>query len=658
MDPAKEKGILVNSTFRAILFWICIIALVMGLIGWVSKGANMSGKDAEISYSDLYNKVKQGLVADAEVQGTELHGHLRATPDAKQPLKEQFHTHVGEHYEGLETAFLDPHANAQFSKKPEQNSLLPMILINGLPILLIGLLFFVFMRQMQSGGNKALSFGKSRARLLSMQQKKVTFKDVAGVDEAKEELKEIIEYLREPQKFQKLGGRIPKGVLLVGPPGTGKTLLARAVAGEANVPFFSISGSDFVEMFVGVGASRVRDLFEQGKKNAPCIIFIDEIDAVGRHRGAGLGGGHDEREQTLNQLLVEMDGFESNDGVILVAATNRPDVLDPALLRPGRFDRRVVVGLPDVRGREEILRVHVKKVPVSDDTNLNVLARGTPGFSGADLANMVNEAALSAARVNRKQVTMYDFELAKDKVLMGAERKSMLLSDEEKRNTAYHEGGHALVSFFRDHSDPIHKVTIIPRGMTLGVTVYLPGDRYCYSRSYLESRLAMMFGGRVAEEIFLNEMTTGAGNDIERATEMARAMVCEYGMSRLGPLTFGKKEEQIFLGREIAQHRDFSEETARQIDLEVRRLIDEAYQSAHSIVESHADAMHRIAAALLERETIDAEEVRMLIEGEELPPMRSVLASPTDKGGDGIQQVLKPETRGGPSFPEGSPSPA
>ena len=506
------------------------------------------------------------------------------------------------------------------------------------------------LRQMQSGGNKALSFGKSRARLLSMQQKKVTFKDVAGVDEAKEELKEIIEYLREPQKFQKLGGRIPKGVLLVGPPGTGKTLLARAVAGEANVPFFSISGSDFVEMFVGVGASRVRDLFEQGKKNAPCIIFIDEIDAVGRHRGAGLGGGHDEREQTLNQLLVEMDGFESNDGVILVAATNRPDVLDPALLRPGRFDRRVVVGLPDVRGREEVLRVHVKKVPVSDDVNLNVLARGTPGFSGADLANMVNEAALNGARLNRKQVTMYDFETAKDKVLMGAERKSMLLTDEEKRVTAYHEAGHALVSFLRDHSDPIHKVTIIPRGMALGVTVYLPDDRHNYTREYLETRLATAYGGRVAEEVFLNQMSTGAGSDIESATDLARRMVCEYGMSRLGPLTFGKKEEQIFLGREIAQHRDFSEETARQIDLEVRRLIDEAYQSAHAIINANQDAMHRIAAALLERETIDAEEVKMLIEGKELPPMRSILASPSDGSGS-VQQVLKPEGPAAAPFP-------
>jgi cell division protease FtsH len=638
----------VNSTVKTVMFWIFILVCLMLLLSVWQKSANM-GKDAEYTYSDLFEKVQNGQVQDANIQGNELHGHLKATP------KDQFHTTLPANYEDIEKALLA--AKVNFSIK-EQSSNLPLqLLINIGPFVLLGAIWFFMLRQMQSGGNKALSFGKSRARLLSMQQKKITFKDVAGVDEAKEELKEIIEYLREPQKFQKLGGRIPKGVLLVGPPGTGKTLLARAVAGEANVPFFSISGSDFVEMFVGVGASRVRDLFEQGKKNAPCIIFIDEIDAVGRHRGAGLGGGHDEREQTLNQLLVEMDGFESNDGVILVAATNRPDVLDPALLRPGRFDRRVVVGLPDIRGREEILRVHVKKVPVSDDTNLNVLARGTPGFSGADLANMVNEAALSAARMNRKQVTMFDFELAKDKVLMGAERKSMLLTDEEKRNTAYHEAGHALVSFKRGDSDPIHKVTIIPRGMSLGVTIYLPDDRHSYSRSYLETRLATLYGGRVAEELFLSEMTTGAGNDIERATEMARSMVCEYGMSRLGPLTFGKKEEQIFLGREIAQHRDFSEETARQIDLEVRRLIDEAYQSAHSIVESNADAMHRIAAALLERETIDAEEVRMLIEGEELPPLRSILASPSDTGGS-PQQVLKPEPRGGPNYPEGSPSPA
>ena len=638
-----------NSSVKTVMFWVFILICLMLLWGVVQRGASM-GKDTEVAYSDLFDKVQNNQVLDATIQGNELHGHLKSSP------KDQFHTTIPANYEDLEKAMLA--AKINFSIKEPQNNILLPLLFNIGPFVLLGAIWFFMLRQMQSGGNKALSFGKSRARLLSMQQKKVTFKDVAGVDEAKEELKEIIEYLREPQKFQKLGGRIPKGVLLVGPPGTGKTLLARAVAGEANVPFFSISGSDFVEMFVGVGASRVRDLFEQGKKNAPCIIFIDEIDAVGRHRGAGLGGGHDEREQTLNQLLVEMDGFESNDGVILVAATNRPDVLDPALLRPGRFDRRVVVGLPDIRGREEILRVHVKKVPISDDVNLNVLARGTPGFSGADLANMVNEAALSAARMNRKQVTMYDCELAKDKVLMGAERKSMLLTDEEKKVTAYHEAGHALVSFLCDHSDPIHKVTIIPRGMALGVTIFLPGDRHNYTREYLEAKLSMSYGGRVAEEIFLNQMSTGAGSDIESATDLARRMVCEYGMSRLGPLTFGKKEEQIFLGREIAQHRDFSEETARQIDQEVRRLIDDAYQSAHTILEANQDAMHRIAAALLERETIDAEEVRMLIEGTVLPPMRSVLASPSDTGSGTPQQVLKPDSRGGPGFPEGSPSPA
>jgi len=630
------------------MFWVFILICLMMLWAVVSKSTSM-GKTAEVGYSELLDKIDAGQVQDAVIQGTEVHGHMKGA-------KDEFHTTIASGTVDSLTKELRANKVSFSIKEPQSNLLLP-ILFNVGPFVLIGAIWFFMLRQMQSGGNKALSFGKSRARLLSMQQKKVTFKDVAGVDEAKEELKEIIDYLKEPQKFQKLGGRIPKGVLLVGPPGTGKTLLARAVAGEANVPFFSISGSDFVEMFVGVGASRVRDLFEQGKKNAPCIIFIDEIDAVGRHRGAGLGGGHDEREQTLNQLLVEMDGFESNDGVILVAATNRPDVLDPALLRPGRFDRRVVVGLPDVRGREEVLRVHMKKVPIADDVNVNVLARGTPGFSGADLANMVNEAALNGARLNRKQVTMYDFELAKDKVLMGAERKSMLLTDEEKRVTAYHEAGHALVSFLREHSDPIHKVTIIPRGMALGVTVYLPDDRHNYTRDYLETRLATAYGGRVAEEIFLNQMSTGAGSDIEVATDLARRMVCEYGMSRLGPLTFGKKEEQIFLGREIAQHRDFSEETARQIDLEVRRLIDEAYQSAYSLIDSHKDAMHRISAALLERETIDAEEVKMLIEGKELPPIRSVLASPSD-GGSGGQTVLKPETRSGSGYPEGSPSPA
>jgi cell division protease FtsH len=528
-----------------------------------------------------------------------------------------------------------------------------------LPIALVVAFWFFMIRQMQSGGNKALSFGKSRARLHSSQQKKVTFKDVAGVEEAKEELQEIIEFLREPQKFQKLGGRIPKGVLLVGSPGTGKTLLARAIAGEANVPFFSISGSDFVEMFVGVGASRVRDLFEQGKKNAPCIIFIDEIDAVGRHRGAGLGGGHDEREQTLNQLLVEMDGFESNEGVILVAATNRPDVLDPALLRPGRFDRRVVVNPPDVKGREQILKVHTKKTPLGDDVDLTVVARGTPGFAGADLANLVNEAALIAARQNRKVVTQYDFELAKDKVMMGVERKSMILSDEEKKNTAYHEAGHAIVAALLPDADPLHKVTIIPRGMALGLTMQLPiDDKHCYDKGYLEARLAILMGGRIAEEIFMNHVTTGAGNDIERATDMARKMVCEWGMSELGPMSFGKREEQIFLGREIAQHRDYSEETAIRIDEQVKKLVQAGYDRARKIIEDYNDAMIRIAEALLEREILDGAEVHQLIEGKTLAEFNP--PRPIKPPSDGPQQVIKPETgsRIPAIFPEGGPQPA
>jgi cell division protease FtsH len=637
----------VNSTVKTIIFWVFIFACLV-LLWQVFQKSSGGGKDQEISFSQFMDKAGEGQVSDVSVTGSEVRGHLKADKSA-------FHTIVPPNYPDMYKALQEN--KVQITVKDTQGTGWLNILLQLSPILILGAIWFFMIRQMQSGGNKALSFGKSRARLLSMQQKKVTFKDVAGVDEAKEELKEIIEFLREAQKFQKLGGRIPKGVLLVGPPGTGKTLLARAVAGEANVPFFSISGSDFVEMFVGVGASRVRDLFEQGKKNAPCIIFIDEIDAVGRHRGAGLGGGHDEREQTLNQLLVEMDGFESNDGVILVAATNRPDVLDPALLRPGRFDRRVVVGRPDVRGREEVLRVHAKKVPLSDDVDLRVLARGTPGFSGADLANMVNEAALNAARANRKSVFMVDFEHAKDKVLMGAERKSMLLTDEEKKVTAYHEAGHALVAATRDHADPLHKVTIIPRGMALGVTMQLPeDDKHTVTKDYLETQLAILMGGRIAEEIFLKQMTTGAGNDIERATELARKMVCEYGMSRLGPLTFGKKEEQIFLGREIAQHRDFSEETARQIDAEVRSLVDEAYRSAYGILDTKQDIMHRMAIALLERETLDAEEIRMIIEGKDLPPVKP-LGGPGSPTGD-VQQVLKPEQGRAPGFPEGSPSPA
>ncbi|MFT3743438.1 MAG: ATP-dependent zinc metalloprotease FtsH [Pyrinomonadaceae bacterium] len=490
------------------------------------------------------------------------------------------------------------------------------ILVTLLPfILLMGFLAFT-LRQMQAGGNKALSFGKSKAKLLNNQQKRVTFKDVAGVDEAKEELQEIIEFLKDPQKFQKLGGKIPKGVLMVGPPGTGKTLLAKAVAGEANVPFFSISGSDFVEMFVGVGASRVRDLFEQGKKNAPCIIFIDEIDAVGRHRGAGLGGGHDEREQTLNQLLVEMDGFESNDGVILVASTNRPDVLDPALLRPGRFDRRVVVGRPDVRGREGILKVHTRKIPLDEKVDVNVIARGTPGFTGADLANIVNEAALNAARYNKKVVTMNHFEIAKDKVMMGAERKSMVISDDEKRITAYHEAGHTLVGLKVAGVDPVHKVTIIPRGMALGLTMYLPEkDRLSATKEYLLGNIAMAMGGRIAEDIFIGSITTGASNDIEKATEIARAMVCEYGMSSLGPLAFGKKEEQIFLGREISQHRDYSEDTAIKIDAEVQKIVNEQYSLAENILKDNREAMIRLAEALLEFETLDGVQIRRVVAG-------------------------------------------
>jgi cell division protease FtsH len=483
-------------------------------------------------------------------------------------------------------------------------------------LLFIGVWIF-FMRQMQGGGAKALSFGKARARLLTEKQNRVTFSDVAGVEEAKEELEEIIDFLKDPQKFQKLGGRIPKGVLLMGPPGTGKTLLARAIAGEANVPFFSISGSDFVEMFVGVGASRVRDLFEQGKKHAPCIIFMDEIDAVGRHRGAGLGGGHDEREQTLNQLLVEMDGFESNDGVILIAATNRPDVLDPALLRPGRFDRQVIVARPDVRGREEILKVHVKKIPMGADVELAVLARGTPGFSGADLANLVNEAALLAAREEKKFVEMKDFESAKDKVLMGVERKSLILSEEERRATAYHEAGHALVAKLIPGTDPIHKVTIIPRGRALGITQQLPMDeKHNYHREYLLDNIAILMGGRVAEELVLEKISTGAGNDLERATELARKMVCEWGMSeKMGPLTFGKKEEMVFLGREIAQHQDYSEQTAQEIDQEVRRFVMDAYERAKELVKSQIAVLHALAAALLEREVLEGSEVDVIVTG-------------------------------------------
>ena len=495
-----------------------------------------------------------------------------------------------------------------------------MILTTWFPIIIFIGFWMFLMRQMQSGGNKALSFGKSRAKLSTSHGKKVTFKDVAGIEEAKEELQEIVEFLMEPQKFQKLGGKIPKGVLLMGSPGTGKTLLARAIAGEADVPFFTISGSDFVEMFVGVGASRVRDLFEQGKKSAPCIIFIDEIDAVGRQRGAGLGGGHDEREQTLNQLLVEMDGFESNEGVILIAATNRPDVLDPALLRPGRFDRQVIVSLPDIKGREGILKVHTTEIPLDEDVDITVIARGTPGFSGAQLANLVNEAALIAARRNQKTVTMPDFEDAKDKVMMGKERKSVIMTEKEKRTTAYHEAGHAISALKLPDADPLHKVTIIPRGLSLGLTMQLPEeDKYNYSMDYMNTTITILLSGRIAEKMMLKSITTGASNDLERATDLARRMVCEWGMSpKLGPLTFGKKEEQIFLGREIAQHRDFSETTAERIDQEVNRIVTEAYNRAEELLSSNREDLVNLAEALLEYETLNKDEIHQVIKGEQI----------------------------------------
>ena len=593
-----------NSTLKNLVFWMALV--VVGVLVWnFSTGLQTSANP--LTFSEFMTSVDAGDIARVTIAGNEITGASKGN--------ESFRTYAPPQFEGLANRLLE--RGVVVTAREPAASPWTALLYSWAPILLMIGFWIFFMRQMQSGGNKALSFGKSKAKLSPASQKKVSFKDVAGVDEAKDELQEIIEFLREPQKFQKLGGRIPKGVLLMGAPGTGKTLLARAVAGEANVPFFSISGSDFVEMFVGVGASRVRDLFEQGKKNAPCIVFIDEIDAVGRHRGAGLGGGHDEREQTLNQLLVEMDGFESNEGVILVAATNRPDVLDPALLRPGRFDRRIVVNRPDVKGREGILAVHTKKIPMSDDVDVVVLARGTSGFSGADLANLVNEAALNAARYNQKAVRMLDFEFAKDKVLMGAERRSMIISEDEKRVTAIHEAGHALLAVMLPHADPIHKVTIIPRGMALGLTQQLPLDeKHNYSREYLLDQIAILLGGRIAEEITVGSITTGAGNDLERATDLARRMVCEWGMSdAMGPLTFGKKEEQIFLGREIAQHQDYSEDSAMRIDQEVRRFMTDNYARAQDVLFEHKQKLLEMADALLTRETLDAEQVTRLVAG-------------------------------------------
>jgi cell division protease FtsH len=595
-----------NPFYKNLALWMVIGLIVILLFQLFQQNQSPRG---EIVFSDFLKKVESGEVREVTLKGNNVSGRMSDGSS--------FRTFTAD-YPDLVKSLKDKGVKIDV-KPPDTNSWLAIVL-QWVPMLLFIGVWIFFMRQMQGGGAKALSFGKARARLISEKQNKVTFQDVAGVDEAKEELREIIEILKDPPKFQKLGGKIPKGVLLVGPPGTGKTLLAKAIAGEANVPFFSISGSDFVEMFVGVGASRVRDLFEQGKKHAPCIIFMDEIDAVGRHRGAGLGGGHDEREQTLNQLLVEMDGFETNEGVILIAATNRPDVLDPALLRPGRFDRQVVVARPDVKGREEILKVHARRIPLAPKVDLKVLARGTPGFSGADLANLVNEAALLAARQDKKVVEMIDFENAKDKVLMGVERRSMIISETEKKTIAYHEAGHALVADLLPGADPLHKVTIIPRGRALGLTQQLPADdKYNYSREYLVNRITILLGGRAAEEIVFQQQTTGAGDDLEKATEMARKMVCEWGMSdKMGPLTFGKGEEHIFLGREVARPKDFSEETAVLIDSEIKRIVMECATRARHMIETNLEKLHALARALLERESLDGEEIARILR---VPPL-------------------------------------
>jgi cell division protease FtsH len=609
-----------NPFYKNLGLWVIISLVMIALFNLFNKP--QSTKEP-LSYTDFMGMVDKGEVLSVTIQGDDIQGFLVGG--------KKFKTYAPRDADLIKNL---RDKGVRITAKPADDSPWYLsILISWFPMLLLIGVWIFFMRQMQSGGGKAMAFGKSRARLQSDQGPKVTFKDVAGIEEAKEELSEIIEFLKDPKKFTRLGGRIPKGVLLMGAPGTGKTLLAKAIAGEAGVPFFSISGSDFVEMFVGVGASRVRDLFVQGKRNAPCIIFIDEIDAVGRHRGAGLGGGHDEREQTLNQLLVEMDGFESSEGVILISATNRPDVLDPALLRSGRFDRQVVVPIPDVKGREEILKVHTRKTPLEEGVNLNILARGTPGFSGADLENLVNEAALLAARLGKDKIRMEDFETAKDKVMMGTERRSMIISEEERKNTAYHEAGHTLVAKLLPGTDPIHKVTIIPRGRALGLTQQLPIDeKHTYPKDFLINNLVIFMGGRAAEELVLKQLTTGAGNDLERATELARKMVCEWGMSpELGPLTFGKKEEQIFLGREISQHRDYSEETARKIDVEVKRLVLEAYQKAQTLLTDHLDILHRLAQSLLEKETLDGNTIDILIHG--APPEEGASAA----------QVAQPE---------------
>jgi len=603
----------VNQLQKNIALWI-VVSLVFVFLFQLFNQPQI--KKEEIVYSDFIAYLDKGQVTDVTIQGENIEGRLS---DGK-----VFKLYAPK---DPDLVSLLQKRGVRIAAKPAEGSTWYMtIIISWLPILLLVGVWIFFMRQMQAGGGKAMSFGKSRAKLMTDKSKKTTFDDVAGIDEAKEELEEVVEFLRDPKKFTRLGGRIPKGVLLVGQPGTGKTLLARAIAGEAEVPFLSISGSDFVEMFVGVGASRVRDLFNQGKKNAPCIIFIDELDAVGRQRGAGLGGGHDEREQTLNQMLVEMDGFESNEGVIIMSATNRPDVLDPALLRPGRFDRQVVVLLPDVKGREKIFEVHVKKVPLETDVDLSVVARGTPGFSGADIENLINEAALYAARLNKDKVSLSDLEYAKDKVLMGVERRSMVISDEEKKNTAYHEAGHALVAKLIPGSDPIHKVTIIPRGRALGLTQQLPVDeKHTYPSSYLIDNITILLGGRAAEDLILKDFTTGAGNDIERATEIARKMVCNWGMSEeMGPLTFGKMDEQVFLGREIATHKNYSEETAKKIDREMSRIVTENYERARKLLSDNIDTLHKLSKELLEKEVLNAEELDEIVSEKKKKRVRKV----------------------------------
>jgi cell division protease FtsH len=613
-----------NQFYRNLALWM-LIALAMVFLFNTFKTQRVEHE--EISFSEFNAAVDAGKVKEVVIKGQEITGKYA---DNAGKEKKAFHTYAPEDPDLVKTL---RSKNVKITAKPmDENPWYMTLLVSWLPMLLLIGVWIFFMRQMQAGGGKAMSFGKSRAKLLTESTQKHTFADVAGIEEAKEELQEIIAFLKDPKKFTRLGGRIPKGVLLVGPPGTGKTLLARAIAGEAGVPFFSISGSDFVEMFVGVGAARVRDLFIQGKKAAPCIIFIDEIDAVGRHRGAGLGGGHDEREQTLNQLLVEMDGFESNEGLILIAATNRPDVLDPALLRPGRFDRQVVVPKPDVKGREQILQVHIRKIPLSEDVNLEVLAKGTPGFTGADLANLCNEAALHAASVGLSKVTMDCFEMAKDKVMMGRERRSMIISEEEKKSTAYHEAGHAIVATLIPGADPIHKVSIIPRGMALGVTQQLPIDeRHTYSKEYLKNNITILMGGRVAEELVRGELTTGAGNDIERATLLARKMVCEWGMSeKLGPVTFGQKQELVFLGRDLARHQDYSEATARDIDQEVKGIVTSCHDRAKSILDQNLHVLHRVAKTLLEKEVIDGAEIKRIVE--EMVPVPEKGASTTQAG--------------------------